>query len=74
MLGVKYWGGFECDYEEELRKKGFQVFTACVGPFSSNWDRACELYAQIKGGTVFYGTNHSKKYGHDITGRTVSIL
>jgi triacylglycerol lipase len=27
-----------------------QVMTAAVGPISSNWDRAVELYYQIKGG------------------------
>lgn len=63
MLGYKYWGGFT-DIQEELKKRGYQVFSAAVGPFSSNWDRACELYAFIKGGNVDYGQSHSKKYNH----------
>ena len=63
MLGYKYWGGFT-DIQEELKKRGYQVFSAAVGPFSSNWDRACELYAFIKGGYVDYGLAHSEKYNH----------
>lgn len=69
MLGYKYWGGFE-DIEEELNKKGYTTYTASVGPVSSNWDRACELYAYIVGGTVDYGAAHSAKYGHERYGRT----
>ncbi|MBM7622818.1 esterase/lipase family protein [Sporohalobacter salinus] len=70
ILGFKYWGGFS-DFQEELKsKEGYNVKTAVVGPFSSNWDRACELYAYIKGGTVDYGKAHAEKYGHDRYGRT----
>jgi len=58
-----YWGG-TVDLEKQLRSSGFRVYTAEIGPFSSNWDRACELYAYIKGGVVDYGLAHSKKYGH----------
>ncbi|MFC6659765.1 hypothetical protein [Deinococcus multiflagellatus] len=31
---------------------------------SSNWDRAAELYAQIKGGCVDYGAAHAAQHGH----------
>ncbi|DAZ95145.1 TPA: hypothetical protein N0F65_009854 [Lagenidium giganteum] len=68
--GHKYWGGFHGDYQEELKAQGYEVYTAVVGPFASNWDRACELYANIKGGTVNYGPNHAKHHGHNVTGRT----
>ncbi|TMW65376.1 hypothetical protein Poli38472_008018 [Pythium oligandrum] len=68
--GNKYWGGFHGDWQEDLKKQGYDVRTAVVGPFSSNWDRACELYAYIKGGTVNYGANHAKAHGHNVTGRT----
>ncbi|TYZ68963.1 hypothetical protein PybrP1_000167, partial [[Pythium] brassicae (nom. inval.)] len=54
--------------------QGYTVYTAAVGPFSSNWDRACELYAQIKGGQVDYGTKHAAKHGHTRTGRTYAGL
>ncbi|PFK31181.1 lipase [Bacillus cereus] len=69
LLGVKYWGGGH-DIQENLKRDGYTVHTAAVGPLSSNWDRACELYAQINGGTVDYGTAHAEKHGHDRYGRT----
>ncbi|GLE01379.1 hypothetical protein PINS_up010209 [Pythium insidiosum] len=69
-LGLKYWGGIQGDLQEQLKAQGYTVYTAAVGPFSSNWDRACELYAQIKGGTVDYGENHAKTHGHKRLGRT----
>ncbi|CUH95322.1 Lipase [Propionispora sp. 2/2-37] len=69
MLGLKYWGGLS-DYQQELTSHGYTTYTAVVGPVSSNWDRACELYAYIKGGTVDYGYAHAKKHGHNRYGRT----
>ncbi|KEK22109.1 esterase/lipase family protein [Bacillus gaemokensis] len=69
LLGFKYWGGFK-DIEANLNQQGYRTFTASVGPFSSNWDRAVELYAYIKGGTVDYGAAHAKKHGHARYGRT----
>ncbi|GGE79000.1 esterase/lipase family protein [Priestia taiwanensis] len=69
MLGYKYWGGF-LDIERDLNKRGYQTFTATVGPVSSNWDRAIELYYYIKGGTVDYGAAHAKEHGHDRYGAT----
>lgn len=71
--GFLYWGG-DVDIQEELRARGYEVYTGVVGPFSSNWDRACELYAYIKGGTVDYGLAHSQKFGHDRYGRTYTGL
>uniref|UniRef100_K3WCV2 Lipase-like C-terminal domain-containing protein n=1 Tax=Globisporangium ultimum (strain ATCC 200006 / CBS 805.95 / DAOM BR144) TaxID=431595 RepID=K3WCV2_GLOUD len=70
LLGFKYWGGLHGDYQAQLQTQGYEVYTATVGPFSSNWDRACELYAYIKGGTVNYGAKHSATHGHKATGRT----
>ncbi|KAJ0403482.1 hypothetical protein ATCC90586_003595 [Pythium insidiosum] len=70
VLGLKYWGGIQGDLQEQLKAQGYTVYTAAVGPFSSNWDRACELYAQIKGGTVDYGEKHAKTHGHKRLGRT----
>lgn len=69
MLGLKYWGGVH-DIQENLKKEGYHVHTAAIGPVSSNWDRACELYAQINGGTVDYGAAHAAKHGHARYGRT----
>lgn len=68
VLGYRYWGGFD-DIESNMKRKGFKVYTASVGPVSSNWDRACELYACIKGGRVDYGKAHSQKYGHKRYGK-----
>ncbi len=64
-----YWGGSR-DLESELRASGYDVRTAAVGPVSSNWDRCCEFYAYLRGGTVDYGKAHSEKYGHDRFGAT----
>ncbi|KAG6952140.1 hypothetical protein JG688_00013405 [Phytophthora aleatoria] len=64
LLGFKYWGGIQGDIQEELEALGYTVYTASIGPFSSNWDRACELYAQIKGGVTDYGAAHSTNYDH----------
>jgi triacylglycerol lipase len=69
QIGFHYWGGF-FDIETNLREQGYLTYTASIGPVSSNWDRACELYAQIKGGQVDYGAAHAAKYGHARYGRT----
>lgn len=69
-FGARYYWGGNVDLQQELINKGFKTYTAAVGPLSSNWDRACELYAQIKGGTVDYGEAHAKKHGHARFGRT----
>ncbi|PEP96978.1 esterase/lipase family protein [Bacillus toyonensis] len=73
LLGIKYWGGLQ-DIQENLKKEGYQVYTASIGPVSSNWDRACELYAHINGGTVDYGEAHAKKHGHKRYGRAFPKL
>lgn len=62
MIGYKYWGGL-WDIEEYLEDKGYTVFTVSMGPVSSNWDRAVEIYYQLKGGELDYGEAHANKYG-----------
>jgi triacylglycerol lipase len=69
MDGFHYWGG-KGDIQEDLKKEGYTVYTASMGPLSSNWDRAIELYYYIKGGTVDYGAVHSQKCGHNRYGKT----
>jgi triacylglycerol lipase len=59
----KSWGG-KTDLQEVLKARGYTTFTASVGPVSSNYDRAIELYYQIKGGCVDYGKFHSDKFKH----------
>ncbi len=61
MGSYRYWGG-KFDLEQYLRDQEYTVFTASVGPVSSNWDRAVELYYQIKGGQVDYGRDHSELF------------
>ena len=62
MGSYKYWGGKK-DIQKMLEENGFKVINVSIGPISSNWDRAIEVYHQLKGGQVDYGANHSKKYG-----------
>lgn len=69
LYGINYWGGSE-RLKQTLTSQGYTVYTPTIGSVSSNWDRACELYAYIKGGIVDYGEAHSKKYGHSRYGRT----
>ena len=68
-LGFNYWGGI-VDVQEHLKQHDYQVFTTASGPVSSSWDRACEIFAQIKGGVVDYGETHSKNHGHERFGKT----
>ncbi len=58
----RYWGGFNDIAQHIKASSGRDVFTAGVGPVSSNWDRAIELYYQIKGGCVDYGAGHTAQY------------
>ncbi|WP_085829427.1 esterase/lipase family protein [Clostridium massiliodielmoense] len=68
-FGARYYWGGNVDLQQKLIENGFTTYTAAVGPLSSNWDRACELYVQIKGGRVDYGEAHAKKHGHSRYGR-----
>ncbi len=61
MGGYSYWGG-KNDYIKMMREKGFNIIETSVGPVSSNWERAIELYYQLKGGQVDYGKLHSEKF------------
>lgn len=62
--GFLYWGG-NVDLQEDLKSRGYDVRTAVVAPFSSNWDRACELFAYLTGADrIDYGKAHSEKFGH----------
>lgn len=66
---VHYWGATSGSIAEHLRGKGCKCIEASVGPSSSAWDRACELYAQLTGTWVDYGKAHSKARGHKQFGR-----
>ncbi len=64
-----YWGGGlgldDTDLIKILNENGIEAYAPSVGPLSSAWDRACELYAQLAGTVVDYGEAHSKAHGHD---------
>lgn len=66
---LPYWGAGTGSLAEYLTSEGYTVVEATVGPFSSAWDRACELYAQLTGTTVDYGKAHSEEHGHARFGR-----
>ena len=66
-----YFGGILAQgMDKYLTKQGYETYAPAVGAWNSAWDRSCELYAIIKGGTVDYGKAHSEKYGHERFGRT----
>ena len=62
MGNYRYWGGYK-DLQKTLENNGYRVINVSVGPISSNWDRAVEVYYQLKGGQADYGYGHSNKYG-----------
>ncbi len=66
--GEAYWGGWaasEGDVIALYNSHGIEAYAAVVGPLSSAWDRACELYAQLTGTVVDYGEAHSKAHNHE---------
>lgn len=65
-----YWGLTTGSVFKTLEKQGYECYAASVGPLSSAWDRACELYAQLTGTTVDYGASHSAAHRHERYGRT----
>lgn len=65
-----YWGATTGNLIDFLRKCNYECYSASVGPVSSAWDNACELYAQLTGTRVDYGEAHSKAHGHNRYGRT----
>ena len=71
-LNYKYWGfdSGERDPVSHLKTAGREVYCPSLGPFTSAWDRACELWAYLFGGRVDFGRVHSETYGHRRYGRT----
>jgi triacylglycerol lipase len=57
--GLPYWG----DALEQFHP-AFATHEAKCGPLSSFHDRACEVFAQTRGGRVEYGAAHSAAAGH----------
>ncbi|KEF60833.1 uncharacterized protein A1O9_02395 [Exophiala aquamarina CBS 119918] len=48
---INYWGGFG-DIPTALLHAGYTVIVVRIGPLSSNWERACEVYRQLSSGYV----------------------
>ncbi len=57
--GLPYWGDALAQFEGV-----FKTHWVKCGPISSFHDRACEVFAQIKGAEVDYGAVHSEEAGH----------
>ena len=67
---VPYWGASTGNLMDYLQENGYECYALSVGPVSSAWDRACEMYARLTGTTVDYGKAHAEKFGHRRFGRT----
>jgi triacylglycerol lipase len=64
QTGFRYWGGFN-DVVGRMQAGGRHlVLASTIAPIALNWDRAAELYYQIKGGCVDYGSTHTARHGH----------
>uniref|UniRef100_A0A7S3PQM7 Lipase-like C-terminal domain-containing protein n=1 Tax=Aplanochytrium stocchinoi TaxID=215587 RepID=A0A7S3PQM7_9STRA len=57
--GNKYWGE-----ALTLGMENSPVFVAPVSCMASAYDRACEVFAFLKGKRVDFGETHAKEYGH----------
>ncbi len=62
---ARYWGGDAGDIATHMKEQGAEVYEPSLGPVSSNWDRVCELYAQLTGTKVDYGEAHSAAHNHE---------
>ncbi len=58
---VPYFGLLAGDAAGAVRSTGRDAHVASFRPLAGIWERTCELYAQIKGGTVDYGAAYSAK-------------
>lgn len=67
---LPYWGATGGNLMAFLNSLGYEAYAASVGPVSSAWDRACELYACLTGKRVDYGKAHAQQYHHHRFGRT----
>lgn len=67
---IPHWGMMAGSMRKKLNSQGYETYAASMGPVSSAWDRACELYAQLTGTRVDYGAAHAKEHNHDRYGET----
>ncbi len=66
---IPYWGATTGSLTDYLNDEGYECYAASVGPISSAWDQACELYAQLMGTKVDYGKAHAERHNHRRFGR-----
>ncbi|KAI8620370.1 Alpha/Beta hydrolase protein [Chytriomyces sp. MP71] len=65
LLGfLNYFGGATQNLLDVARSQGFTVVSPHMGPLSSNWERACEAFAQLTGLKTDYGVARSTQFGH----------
>ncbi|MDR0531849.1 MAG: hypothetical protein LBG83_07290 [Oscillospiraceae bacterium] len=62
---VPHWGALAGSMRKYLNQQGYECYAVSVGPVSSAWDRACELYAQMSGERVDYGAAHAAAHHHN---------
>jgi len=67
---VPHWGMLAGSVRKDLNRRGYEAYAASMGPVSSAWDRACELYAHLTGTRVDYGQAHAQLHGHERYGET----
>ena len=67
---MRYYGWTHVDIPAMFRTMGIECCAPALGPYNCIWDRACDLWAQLVGGTVDYGKVHSERYKHERYGRT----
>jgi triacylglycerol lipase len=67
--GFPYWGGALKQFHPR-----FKTDWVKCGPISSFHDRACEVFARIKGTKIDYGARHSAAEGHAQTSRDFTGL
>lgn len=63
-------GSFVPSTKRTIESLDIKCFTPSFCLLSGAWNRACELYAQIKGGVVDYGAAHSETFGTERYGST----
>lgn len=67
---VPYFGFFKSNVLKLYRGLGYEAYVPTSGPFTGSWIRACDLWAQLVGGTTDYGKAYSERTGCARYGRT----
>jgi hypothetical protein len=73
LNSFNYFGGFK-DIAGTLVDQGWTVIIPQLGPFSSNWERACELYTQLTHGRCGIPVFHVIETYSSVMTRTFGTL